>query len=348
MKIFALALLTTALASCGVSTVQTDSSDTKSIAPWEDCLSLNYNNLTVVPASGGFTIVDGSHALFHFSNHADAVRGMDVLKTYHVTHSCFVGRPGPSMQYVLSGPSADAPSGNLLAGEDCLDFNRSNLQIQFVGGAYKIVDGSHWLLDFGSSHAEAQTALNAINFHKFDEVCYVKRPHPPLVYWKTKPVVLPSVNVVKQNCSTHVGNAGTLFQCPTNRVISAILDNQDVFGAFETVQCCSLRAGGNPVTYASPNQFQPLFAGGAANCGPNKFLTGVNFNTQGRVSSVACRTLQSVGKAVVDFGPASAFTLNAHGSAHCGGNSLGKALGDTVTADGDVDTLRCRMARRVP
>lgn len=348
MKKLSIGLACLSFVACGTQLPEESLSKVQSVASWEDCIPLNYTNLTVVASGGGFTIRDGNQAAFHFPTFADAQRGRQVLQTYRVTQTCFVGRPGPSMKYLLSGPSAVAPSGQLLSGEDCIGFDRSNLQIRFINGSYKIVDGNHWLLDFGSSLSEAQTSLNVINRHKFDEQCFVRRPNAPLIYWKKNPVIQLPVAVTKSNCSSHVANAGSSFQCPAGRVVSGISDNMDVFGAFETVSCCSLSAGAAAVTYSGAPQTFGFSLGATATCPANKYLTGIGFNPQGTVSSVTCRGLASAGKTVQDTGGISETLLYAHGSATCAGSSLGKALGDTSSPDGHVDTLRCRAAVRAP
>lgn len=348
MKIARLAFFALALTSCGSPKSEPALSATAAVAPWEDCVALNPNNLTIQAGGGGFTIVDGSHALYRFDNLADAKRGVQVLQAYDVTRSCFVGRPNPSMKYVLARASAVSPVGNLLANEDCIGFNRQNLEVKLVAGRYKVVDGNHLLLDFENNLSEAQTVLKVIQEHKFDEQCFVRRPHAPLVYWKSKPVISLPIPVTKSSCSTHVAQAGTLFQCPSGRVIGAIRDEQDVFGAFETVSCCALQAAGAAVSYGALVEVKALASGGTADCGASKYVTGVSFGNNGRVQSVLCRDLKSSGKAIVDFGAANSHPLVSHGSAECSSHAIAKALADTITADGDVDTLRCGGARRLP
>ena len=40
-----------------------------------------------------------------------------------------------------------------LPGEDCIPFDRANLAVVEIGGRWKVVEGTHWLLDFGPGKA---------------------------------------------------------------------------------------------------------------------------------------------------------------------------------------------------
>jgi hypothetical protein len=46
--------------------------------------------------------------------------------------------------------------------EDCLGFNPDNVQAVNIGGRWKVVDGSHWILDFGTSQANAEKARDPL------------------------------------------------------------------------------------------------------------------------------------------------------------------------------------------
>src|SRR5579871_705883 len=61
------------------------------------------------------------------------------------------GGPGGGGGYGGGGPGG----GMGMGAEDCIGFNPATAQIAFVAGAWKFVDGSHWILDFGSNHAAA-------------------------------------------------------------------------------------------------------------------------------------------------------------------------------------------------
>jgi hypothetical protein len=48
------------------------------------------------------------------------------------------------------------------------------------------VDGTHWILDFGASQANANKALNIIKKYGFSQICFVGRPNPPMMYFLSK------------------------------------------------------------------------------------------------------------------------------------------------------------------
>ena len=69
---------------------------------------------------------------------------------------------------------------------DCVSFNPATAEVKRFGfmfwARWKIVDGSHWLFDFGSKRAEANAALKIIKFYKMDHSCFVGRPDPSFTY----------------------------------------------------------------------------------------------------------------------------------------------------------------------
>ncbi len=149
----------------------------------EDCISFNYNNIHIKPYTNGqYRIIEGtSHAMFLFPNYAEAKKAYDIIKRYKMNKSCFVGRPGPSLEYMLVNNSA--PQGST-SGEDCISFNPNNIQVKKIGGRWKIVDGSHYIFDFGSSYTEAKKSYDIIKKHKFTKTCYVGRPGPSFEYMR--------------------------------------------------------------------------------------------------------------------------------------------------------------------
>jgi len=62
--------------------------------------------------------------------------------------------------------------------EDCLPFNPRTVQAKKVGGTWKVVDGNHWMLDFGSNQANAKKARDIIKHYRMTEICFVGRPSP--------------------------------------------------------------------------------------------------------------------------------------------------------------------------
>lgn len=67
-------------------------------------------------------------------------------------------------------------------GEDCLSFNPNTIQVKFINSHWKIVDGSHWMFDFGNKKDEALMAYNIIKHYKMNQSCFVGRPDPSFEY----------------------------------------------------------------------------------------------------------------------------------------------------------------------
>jgi hypothetical protein len=66
--------------------------------------------------------------------------------------------------------------------EDCVSFNPATTTVQQIQGRWKVVDGSHWLFDFGNNKDEADKTLAIIKHYRMDQSCFVGRPHPSFSY----------------------------------------------------------------------------------------------------------------------------------------------------------------------
>jgi len=66
--------------------------------------------------------------------------------------------------------------------EDCISFNHQTTVVKNISGRWKIVDGDHWLFDFGSKKSEADRALSIIHYYGLNKTCYVGRPDPSFEY----------------------------------------------------------------------------------------------------------------------------------------------------------------------
>ena len=132
--------------------------------------------------SNDWKIVDGSHWMFSFgTKKTEAEQALRVIKHYGMNQSCFVGRPGPSFQYLLR--SGTAPAG-ALAGEDCVSFNPNTAEVKKINNDWKIVDGNHWMFSFGNKEDEARQALAIIKKYGFTRSCFVGRPDPSFTYMR--------------------------------------------------------------------------------------------------------------------------------------------------------------------
>ncbi|ARM30075.1 hypothetical protein [Prosthecochloris sp. HL-130-GSB] len=146
----------------------------------EDCIPFNPATTTVKNVNGSWKIVDGNHWMFDFGNKKDeALKALRVIKHYNLNQSCFVGRPDPSFSYMLK--SGNAPQGPV-SGEDCVRFNPNTIEVKNIANRWKIVDGSHWVFDFGDKEDEARKAYAIIRKYGFTHSCYVGRPDPSFQY----------------------------------------------------------------------------------------------------------------------------------------------------------------------
>lgn len=145
----------------------------------EDCVSFNPKNLSIKPSGNKFLLVDGSHSLKAFPNRTEAYQAMKIIQHYGINQSCFVGRPNPSFTYLLV--NGKAPMGNV-SGDDCISFNPNTIELKEINGSWKIVDGSHWMFDFGTNYAEAKQAFQIIQKYGFTQSCFVGRPDASLQY----------------------------------------------------------------------------------------------------------------------------------------------------------------------
>ncbi len=72
--------------------------------------------------------------------------------------------------------------------EDCIGFNPDRIAVKQIQARWKLVAGSHWILDFGSEKAEADQSFNVIKNYGFDSICFVGRPDPAMTYFTSRRV----------------------------------------------------------------------------------------------------------------------------------------------------------------
>jgi hypothetical protein len=158
--------------------------------PWipQDCIPFNRANLSVTQVSGRWKLVEnGVHWMIDTgASQAEAERILEIINHYGLAQMCFVGRPRCGdvhpMMYWLTD-TGNAPTGNL-ANEDCIAFDPDHLSVVEIGGRWKVVEGAHWLLDFGAGEGNAVAALYFIRKYKFNQMCFAGRPDPSMTYFK--------------------------------------------------------------------------------------------------------------------------------------------------------------------
>lgn len=146
----------------------------------EDCIAFDPAKALLKKVQNRWKIVVGNMWLKDFGNNkTEAQKALNVIKHYKLNKQCFVGRPNPSLEYYLVG--SGAPTG-AMAGEDCVGYNPDNADVNQIQNSWKITDGSHWLMDFGSKEDEAFTSLSVLNKYRFNKSCFIGRPGPSMTY----------------------------------------------------------------------------------------------------------------------------------------------------------------------
>ncbi len=158
--------------------------------PWirEDVLEVNPANVEDVYVAGRWKLADGSHWIIDFDqNHQNVERAEKVVKHYKLHFVGFVGRPAcadhkPMMYWLAQGHKA--PQG-AMPNEDAIAFNPATVAVRKIGERWKVADGLNWLLDFGPAEGLAKQALYVIKKYGFSYICFVGRPNPPMMYFRS-------------------------------------------------------------------------------------------------------------------------------------------------------------------
>lgn len=103
---------------------------------------------------------------------------------------------GPGGPGSPGGPGGGTP---VLGAEDCIGFDPAQVSAAFVGGDWKVVQGSMWMLDYGSNAVAAHRAAFVIHHYQFTQQCFVRRPNAQMMYWKSGGVV-PVGGLPGQDC----------------------------------------------------------------------------------------------------------------------------------------------------
>ena len=120
--------------------------------------------------------------------------------------------------------------------EDCVRFNPDKIQVKYINGNWKIVEGSHWIMDFGKKAKEATQALKIIKAYGYDHICYVGRPGPSMTYLKKQPRKPTKIFIVR-----HAEKAGQSGDPPLTEIgekraetLARMLDKSGISVVFST------------------------------------------------------------------------------------------------------------------
>jgi 2-haloacid dehalogenase len=118
----------------------------------------------------------------------DAAKGQG-MRTAFVARPSEEGNPEPSYDFNATSfidLAQQLGAQFVTTPDDCLAIDPQNVQVQQVAGSWKIAEGNDWVLDFGSMQADADRAKDVIVHYGFDRICFVGRPHPPMMYFTVK------------------------------------------------------------------------------------------------------------------------------------------------------------------
>ena len=129
--------------------------------------------------------VTGAATIEAYIDHTYKVRETD--ERNNVMKKGVTCQPAAAMQPgVVAQPGAVAQPGMVaqpsVGKEDCISFNPVTATVQQIQGSWKIVDGSHWMFDFGNKESEAKKSLNIITKYRMNQSCFVGRPNPSFQY----------------------------------------------------------------------------------------------------------------------------------------------------------------------
>jgi hypothetical protein len=157
----------------------------------EDRIPFDRGAVAAAEVGGRWKVVEGgTHWMLDTgTSQAEAQRAVEVINHYRLAVMCFVGRPRcgdvQPMSYWLT-ENGDAPTGDL-PGEDAIAFDPDHLAVVNIAGRWKVVEGTHWLLDFGPGEGNAVAALHFLRKYGFNELCFIGRPGPSMTYFKKVP-----------------------------------------------------------------------------------------------------------------------------------------------------------------
>lgn len=150
-------------------------------AQQEECLEFDFNSLTVVEDVGNYGVADSEHWIVNVGGSRPAARvALHVMQHYRMDEVCYVGSSRSPMMYFLT--NRDAPNGRI-AGEDCVRFDNSRAQIMERNSGWVLTDGSDPLMTLGPNLATAEQAMAAIRQYNFNEICFIDRPNPSMIYF---------------------------------------------------------------------------------------------------------------------------------------------------------------------
>lgn len=150
-------------------------------AQQNECLRFNYNNLTVVEDMGSYGVADNDSWVVNIGGSRPAARvALHVMQHYRMDEVCYVGSGRSPMTYFLT--NRDAPMGKL-AGDDCTHFRNYRMGVTERNSGWALTVDSKPLLLLGPDRASAEQALTTIRDYNFNNICFIDRQNPAMIYF---------------------------------------------------------------------------------------------------------------------------------------------------------------------
>jgi len=146
----------------------------------DNCWSCNFNKRDDVGADiGEYDYGSIMHYGHNFFGRTDPDTGQRMTTIETLEPGVTIGQRSQLSPLDIAGVNS------VYSAQDCIRFNPSTASVARRQGRWKIVDGSHWVFDFGpgsGDRAEAQRTLQIIQHYGMDQVCFVGRPNPSAQY----------------------------------------------------------------------------------------------------------------------------------------------------------------------
>ena len=142
--------------------------------------------LTLRPGPGGslrFDLVtdftDGS------GRHDYETSGLLAAAQVEVPMAGAAATPAPSAAAAVSAPPSQTSDLHAAPAEDCAAINGADVYVAPSERGWKLNDYNHTILNFGANKVAALKAQMVLDFYHIDEQCFVARPHPKMIYWRS-------------------------------------------------------------------------------------------------------------------------------------------------------------------
>jgi hypothetical protein len=137
----------------------------------EDLVPFDWRQVQVRQQEGTWQLIVGGHVLAAFgADEPAAQQALAVVRHYHLTEQCLVGRPRPLFSYFLA---AGQPPRGLMFGLAGGAFQPDRLTVEQLGRQWALCEGDRVLVDLGEQAEEARDLLETIRRYQFDRLVWI-------------------------------------------------------------------------------------------------------------------------------------------------------------------------------